>query len=135
MQAIEVYRSRFKPSAYLDQPYLMLGYNVCAAATDEEAVLLRSSALQSFVRLRTGNPGKLPPPVAGFEAQLGPAERHTIDQIGACSAVGSPSTVTARLREFIEATGTDELMVVSQIWSHEARRQSYQILAECAFNN
>ncbi len=133
MQAIEVYRTRFKPSAYLDKPYLMLGFNVCAADSDEEGVLLRSSALQSFVRLRTGNPGKLPPPRPGFETELTAADRYTVEQIGACSAVGSPETVTARLREFIEQTGADELMVVSQIYSHEARKRSYEILAECTF--
>lgn len=135
MQAIDVYRSRFKPSKYLDAPYLMLGYNVCAADTDEEAELLRSSALQSFVRLRTGNPGKLPPPVANYMDQLGPAERYTIEQIGACSAVGSPATVVAKLQEFLALTSADELMVVAQIHSHEARKRSYQLLAECIADN
>lgn len=135
MQAIEVYRTRFKPSEFLDKPYLMLGYNVCAADTDDEAVLLRSSALQSFVRLRTGNPGKLPPPRAGFESELTAADRYTIEQIGACSAVGSPGTITASMTRFIEQTGADELMVVSQIYSHEARKRSYEILADCVFNH
>jgi luciferase family oxidoreductase group 1 len=129
MQAIDVYRTRFRPSAYLDKPYLMLGYNVCAADTDEEAAWLRSSALQSFVRLRTGNPGRLPPPVADFEASLSAADRYLVDQIGACSAVGNPDTVRTRLIEFVAQTDADELMVVAQIYSHQARKRSYELLA------
>ncbi len=129
MQAIEVYRTRFRPSTYLDKPYLMLGFNVCAADTNEEAMLLRSSALQSFVRLRAGSPGKLPPPVADFESSLSAADRYMVDQIGVCSAVGNPDTVRGRLIEFIEQTGADELMVVAQIFSHTARKRSYELLS------
>ena len=129
MQAIEVYRTRFRPSAYLERPYLMLGYNVCAADSDEEGALLRSSALQSFVRLRTGNPGKLPPPIENFEASLSPEDRHMVEQIGACSAVGHPDTVRRRLSSFVAQTGADELMVVAQIHSHTARKRSYELLA------
>lgn len=135
MQAIDVYRTRFKASAYLDRPYLTLGYNVCAADTDAEATLLRSSALQSFVRLRTGQPGKLPPPRVNFEAELSGADRYTIEQIGACSAVGNKDSIIRRMRDFVATTGADELMVVSQIYSHEARRRSYQILADAVFNS
>jgi luciferase family oxidoreductase group 1 len=135
MQAIEVYRSRFKPSVYLDKPYLMLGFNACAADTDAEATLLRSSALQSFVRLRTGQPGKLPPPRENFEAELNAADRSTIEQIGACSAVGNKDIILRRVREFVTTTGADELMVVSQIYSHEARKRSYQILADAVLND
>ena len=63
--ALEIYRSRFQPSEYLDKPHVMLGVNVFAAPTDEEARLLFSSLQQAFVNLRTGRPGQLPPPVAG----------------------------------------------------------------------
>ncbi len=129
MQAIEVYRSRFRPSTFLDKPYLMLGFNVCAADTDQEAMLLRSSALQSFVRLRSGSPGKLPPPIADFESSLSPADRYMVDQIGVCSAVGDPATVRDRLIDFITQTGADELMVVAQIYSHTARKRSYELLS------
>ena len=129
MQAIEVYRSRFRPSTFLDKPYLMLGFNVCAADTDQEAMLLRSSALQSFVRLRSGSPGKLPPPIADFESSLSPADRYMVDQIGVCSAVGNPDTVRERLIDFITQTGADELMVVAQIYSHTARKRSYELLS------
>ncbi|MEZ5596188.1 MAG: LLM class flavin-dependent oxidoreductase [Pseudomonadales bacterium] len=129
-RALEVYRSRFQPSPMLERPYAMLGFNVCAADTEEEAVLLRSSALQSFVRLRTGNPGKLPPPIPGYLESLRADERYMVDQIGSCSAIGNAEQVAAGVREFVRTTGADELIVVSQIYSHAARRRSYEILAD-----
>ena len=132
MQAIEIYRSRFEPSEQLDESYLMLCFNVCAAASDEEAKLLRTSALQSFVRLRRGVPGQLPPPVEGYEAELSPAEKGTLEAIGKCSAVGSPETVREKLDEFLTRTGADELILSSQIYDHTARLHSYEVVAEAA---
>ncbi len=132
MQAIQVYRDRFEPSDQLDQPYVMLGFNVCAASTDEEARLLRTSALQSFVQLRRGAPGPLPPPVQGFEATLSPVERRMLDEVASCSAVGSPETVQREIESFIGRTGADELMIVSHIYDHAARLRSFEITAGVA---
>ena len=78
-QAMEIYRNRFEPSAQLDAPYVMLGYNICAADSAAEARLLRTSSLQSFVNLRRGRPGKLPPPVPDYEDSLAPAEMRSGD--------------------------------------------------------
>jgi luciferase family oxidoreductase group 1 len=130
LQAIDIYRRTFRPSEYLDKPYVMLGFNVCAAATDEEAQYLRSSSLQAILRLRTGNPGQLPPPVWGFEATLGPAERAMLAEFTVCSAVGGPATVAESLRAFADRTGADELMVATQVYDHGARLRSYELLAE-----
>ena len=129
MQAIEIYRAQFRPSDRLERPYVMLGFNVFAADTDEEAKLLFSSLQQAFVNLRTGRPGRLPPPVAGFEAQLGPAERAMIAQALSSSAVGSPHTVRHALESFISRTGADELIITSQIFDHAARLKSYALTA------
>jgi len=130
MSAIRVYRETFRPSERLAEPYVMLGYNVFAADTDEEARLLFSSVQQAFVNLRTGRPGKLPPPLAGYEAGLDASARSMIGQALACSAVGSAETVRRELNAFVGATGADELMVTSQIWDHAARVRSLEILAE-----
>jgi len=130
MQAIGIYRSTFRPSEYLDAPYVMLGFNVCAAATDEEARYLRSSSLQAVLRLRRGTPGQLPPPVRDFEATLGAAERALLAEFTVCSAVGGPETIANDLRAFAERTAADELMISSQIFDHEARLKSYQLLAD-----
>lgn len=128
-QAIEVYRTTFKPSEHLDEPYMMLGFNVCAAETDEEARYLRTSSLQSVVRLRHGNPGQLPPPIRDFEATLTPQDQHMIAQFTSCSAVGTADTVARGIAEFAARTGADELMIVSQIYDHAARLRSFEITA------
>jgi luciferase family oxidoreductase group 1 len=130
MSAIQVYRQTFRPSERLAQPYVMLGYNVFAAETDAQARLLFSSVQQAFVNLRTGRPGKLPPPVEGYEAGLSAGERGMIAQALSCSAVGSAETVRREVEAFAARTGADELMVTSQIWSHADRVRSLEILAE-----
>ncbi|QBE62704.1 LLM class flavin-dependent oxidoreductase [Pseudoduganella lutea] len=130
MQAVAFYRNNFKPSANLARPYVMLGYNVFAADTDEEAQLLATSMQQAFVNLRTGHPSKLPPPVAGYRATLGHAENAMLDSVLSCSAIGSPATVAAQLNAFIASTQPDELMVTSQIHDHRARLRSYEILGD-----
>lgn len=129
-QAMAIYRDRFEPSAQLSEPYLMLGYNVCAAATDEEAQLLRSSSLQSFINLRRGNPGQLPPPKADFEASLSPQEQQMLAELGRCAAVGSPASVKAQMEAFIAATEADELILVCSVFDQAARLKSYEIAAE-----
>jgi luciferase family oxidoreductase group 1 len=134
-QAIEVYRSTFKPSAQLQEPYLMLGFNVCAADTDEEARYLRTSSLQSVVRLRHGNPGQLPPPIKDFEDSLTPQDQQMVAQFTSCSAVGSADTVAQGMADFVARTGADELMIVSQIYDHSARLRSFEIAASVALPN
>jgi luciferase family oxidoreductase group 1 len=129
-QALELYRTGFRPSDQLDRPYVMLGVNVFAADTDEEARLLFTSLQQAFVNLRLGRPGRLPAPVAGYGDRLGPTERSILDQALACSVVGSSDTVRRGLEAFAADTGADELMVTSQIYDHHARLRSFEITAE-----
>jgi luciferase family oxidoreductase group 1 len=130
MQAIDIYRSTFRPSAQLDKPYVMLGFNVFAAETDEEAQYLATSMQQAFVNLRSGRPTRLQPPVAGYLEQIGPAERAMLDQVLSCSAIGSRDTVAAQLKDFVARTGADELMITSQVFEHAKRLRSYEITAE-----
>ena len=130
MQAITVYRSTFKPSAQLEKPYVMLGFNVFAADREDEARLLATSAQQAFVNLRSGNPKRLPPPMDGYLNRIDPRERALLDQILSCSAIGSRDIVKRKLEEFIEQTGADELMITSQIFDHAARLRSYEITAD-----
>lgn len=130
MQAIALYRSTFRPSAQLQKPYVMLGFNVFAADTDEEARFRATSMQQAFVNLRSGRPARLPPPVADYPDRIGPQERALLDQILSCSAIGSPETVAAQLKAFIARTDADELMITSQIFDHAARLRSYEITAQ-----
>ena len=130
MQAIEIYRTTFRPSARLDKPYVMLGFNVFGADTDDEAHFLSTSMQQAFVNLRSGRPGRLPPPVADYAQRIGAQERAMLDHVLARSAIGSPATVAQRLHTFIEETQADELMIASQMFDHGARLRSYEIAAQ-----
>jgi luciferase family oxidoreductase group 1 len=130
MEAIEVYRHRFEPSDQLNKPYVMLGYNVFAADSEEEAKLLATSMQQAFVNLRTGNAGQLPPPVPGYLESLPPSSRAMLDQVLSCSAIGTREQVGAEITRFVEMTGADELMITSQIFDHAARLRSYEITAD-----
>jgi luciferase family oxidoreductase group 1 len=131
-EAMQIYREKFEPSEQLQEPYVMLGYNVCAAETDEEANFLRTSSLQSFVNLRRGAPGKLPPPIADYESTLSGAEQAMLSQMSRCAAVGSPESVKQQIGAFIDETKVDELMVVSSVFDHQARLRSYEITADIA---
>ena len=128
--ALEIYRSRFQPSEQLDKPYVMLGLNVFAAPTDAEAKLLFTSLQQAFVNLRTGRPGRLPPPVEGYDQTLEPMAKTMLGQALSCAVVGSPETVRQGIDAFVRRTGADELMVTAQIFDHAARVRSFEILAE-----
>ncbi|KQR88039.1 LLM class flavin-dependent oxidoreductase [Sphingomonas sp. Leaf343] len=131
-QALAVYRRDFRPSAHLAKPYAMAGFNVFAADTEEEARLIATSQQQSFVRLRTGNPGQLPPPVAGYRDSLGPQGPAMLDTVLSCSAIGTPATVARGLAAFVERTGVDEVMVTSAIYDQTARKRSLTLTAEAA---
>ncbi|WP_106639958.1 LLM class flavin-dependent oxidoreductase [Allosphingosinicella vermicomposti] len=128
-EAVAIYRRDFKPSEQLDRPYVMLGYNVFAANTDEEAHFLASSMQQAFVALRTGQPTPLPRPVENYLETLPPQYRAMLDQVLSCTAIGSTDTIAARMRDFVDRTGADELMITSQIHDHKARLRSFEIAA------
>jgi alkanesulfonate monooxygenase SsuD/methylene tetrahydromethanopterin reductase-like flavin-dependent oxidoreductase (luciferase family) len=130
MDAVAIYRERFRPSERLATPRVMLGVNVFAAETDTEARRLFSSLQQAFLNLRSGRPGKLPPPVDGLDEQLDARARAMLDQALACSVVGGPETVRRGIAEFAARTGADELMATAQIHDHSARVRSFEILAD-----
>jgi luciferase family oxidoreductase group 1 len=130
LQAIEIYRARFRPSQQLERPYVMLGFNVFAADTDEQAHLLATSMQQAFVNLRSGRPGQLQPPVEGYASRLQPAEQALLAEVLSCTAIGGPDAVRKSLAAFIERTRPDELMITAMIFDHAARVRSYEIAAE-----
>jgi luciferase family oxidoreductase group 1 len=129
-QALAIYRQRFKPSPQLDRPYVMLGFNVFAADSDEGAHLLATSMYQAFVNLRLGRPTQLPAPVAGYLDALDPIERAMLDGVLSCSAIGTTGAVRDALRAFAQRTGADEIIVASMIHDHTARLRSYEIAAQ-----
>ena len=129
MPAIAIYRERFRPSGEHDTPQVMLGVNVVAAETDEEARFLATSGRQAFASLRRGMPTTLPPPSKEFEKEVVPFKGIRLEDVQSVSMVGSPATVRADLEEFVERTQADELIVVSHIYDHSARLRSYEFIA------
>jgi len=122
--AIATYRERFTPSEHLQAPYVMLGVNIVAADSDEEARFLASSGRQSFASLRAGRPIQLPPPSKEWAAnRTEPSDRSRV------SFVGSLETIRPEIDAFIRDTSADELMVVSHIYDHQARLKSYELAA------
>jgi luciferase family oxidoreductase group 1 len=130
MDAIALYRRLFKPSEHLAEPYVMLGVNVFAADSDEEARALASSAQQSFLNLRRGEPQPLPPPQPGFLDTLTTAEREELNRVLSASVVGSPDAVRRGLDAFIARTAADELMIAAHVYDHAARLRSFELTAQ-----
>ena len=130
LQALQAYRSAFKPSPQLNRPYAAAGVNVFIADTDAQARRLFTSAQQQFTNLFRGTRGRLQPPIDDIEAYWTPAEKTQASAMLTCSFVGSPETVRHGLNQFIEQTGVDELIVASAIYDHAARLRSYEILGD-----
>ncbi|GAA4642471.1 LLM class flavin-dependent oxidoreductase [Pontixanthobacter gangjinensis] len=128
--ALEIYRRDFRPSEALDKPHAMAAMTVIAADNDEEAEHIATSQLQAFVRLRTGTPGKLPPPVRGYRDSLPAPAKAMLAHIGQASAIGSPATVAASISAFIERTGADEIIVAGSTFDPEHRVRSLQMTRE-----
>lgn len=128
--ALELYRANFKPSATLDKPYVMLGINVFAADTDDEAQRLFTSLQQQFLNLIRGTPGQLPPPIESMEWEWAPHEKAYIDRTMRFSVVGAPETVRGGLEALIAETAPNEIMATAQIYDHAARLRSFELLAE-----
>jgi luciferase family oxidoreductase group 1 len=129
LEALDVYRRRFQPSAQLDRPYAMAGINVIAADTDAEARYLFTSLQQAFINLRRGAPGRLPPPIDDIDSYCSPVEKAMINDALSRSVAGSPETVERGIRSFLAETGVDELMLTANIYDHAARLRSFEIAA------
>jgi luciferase family oxidoreductase group 1 len=128
--ALGIYRERYRPSEKYPEPYAMPALSVVAADTDEEAKLLFSSQQQAFANLRSGRPGKLPPPKAGAFEEMDPALQHVVSQALSCSVVGSPETVKRGLEAFAKRTQARELIITGPAWSQEKRKRSFAIVAD-----
>ena len=131
LEALQLYQKRFKPSKQLQRPYTMVAANVIAADSDAEARRLFTSVQQSFLNLRRGMPGQLPPPVDDIGPYFGaPAERAMLDQTLLCSFVGTPQTIATGLQDFLHTTQADELIVTGHIYEHAARLHSFELISQ-----
>ncbi len=132
MQALDLYRSQYRPSTRHPKPHAMVGLNVIVADSDEQAQRLFTSLQQRFLGMQRGQRGPLPPPVDDMEARWTPAEKAGVARMLAESVVGSPVTVRAGLRATAERTGADEFIVASALHDFGARLRSYELLAQLA---
>ena len=135
MPALEIYRTRFRPTSIarepLERPYVMPGITIVTADTDHEARRLFTSHQQVFLALRRGRLGPVPPPVDPdrFDAELTPVERAELEHVFSSALVGSPSTVQRGLSGFMDRTAADEIIVSGQIYDHGARLRSFELIA------
>jgi luciferase family oxidoreductase group 1 len=132
LPALQIYRSRFKPSEQLDRPYAMVGVNVIAADTDREAKRLATTQEMSFVNMLRGTRGLSQPPIDDIETYWTPPEKARAMQMLARSVIGSPETVRAGLEALVAETAADELIIVSDVFDHAARLRSFELIAASA---
>jgi luciferase family oxidoreductase group 1 len=130
LTALSIYRDNFRPSQTLSEPRVMIGVNAFAADTDEEATRLFTSLQQAFVGLVRGRRGLLQPPVASMEGRWTAVERAQVERMTRISVVGSPESIRHGLEIVLDATDADELMLTGQIFDHNARLRSFEIVAD-----
>lgn len=129
-EALRLYRERFRPSAALARPYVMAALPVYAADTDAEAARLFTSLQQSFLQLRRGHPGPLPPPVDDMAALWSQLEAQLVNHAFREAVVGSPEDVRRGLAAFLRRTQADELMISASIYAQPARLRSLELIAQ-----
>ncbi len=126
-EALALYRRDFQPSEACEKPHVMAAMTVIAADSDERAEFVASSQLQAFVRLRTGNPGKLPPPVRDYRSSLPAPAQAMLAHIGQASAIGSPQSIRTAITDFIERTGADEIILAGSTYDPTDRTRSLEL--------
>ena len=129
-QAINAYREQFRPSAYLDKPYVMLAANLLLADDDATAHYHFTSAQQSFVRLRRGETGQMPKPTHDMDSIWSAAEKMMVDSALSVSFIGSVETVKPKLAAFFATYQPDELIVTANIYDQAARLRSLELVSE-----
>jgi luciferase family oxidoreductase group 1 len=130
--AVRIYRERFRSAGGLTSPYVILGVNIVAADSDDEARWLASSGRQAVASLRAGRPIPLPPPSREWEKEVVAFDASAFETLQSISMVGAPETIRSGLRAFTERMQPDEVIVVSHIYDHAARLRSYELVAQAA---
>jgi luciferase family oxidoreductase group 1 len=129
MEAIKVYRETFRPSDFLKKPYVLLAVQVVAADDEKEAQRLATSMYQKFLLLTRGQPAPIQPPVENLDSLWTANERRSVEEQLFTSIIGDPTGVKQQLQDFIQKTGANEIMAHTEIYDHQARLRSYEILA------
>ena len=130
LPALDIYRTRFKPSEQLDRPYTVAGINVIAADTEAEAKRLATTQQMSFADIFSGRRGLSRPPIDDIETYWSSHEKAQAARMLERSVVGSAHTIRTGLQAFVAETGVDEVMIVSDVYDHQARLRSVELIAE-----
>ena len=130
--ALEIYRSRFKPSEQLGRPYAIVGVNIVAAESDDKARRLATTQQMSFTNIFRGARGLSQPPIDDIETYWTPMEKAQAKRMLARSIIGSPDTVRKGIGALVEETGADELILVSDVYEHSERLRSIELIAKAA---
>lgn len=128
--AMNIYRENFRPSQFLQKPYLMACVNVIAADTDEEANKLATSLYQMFIGIITGQRKRLQPPVENMDAIWTDYEKEAANQMLAFSFIGGPKKIKNDISDFLKKTSINEIMVISNIYDQKAKLHSYELFAD-----
>jgi luciferase family oxidoreductase group 1 len=132
MQAIDVYRSTFKPSAVLKSPYVMVGVQVIAADTDERAEFLATTNYQRFLGIIRNQRVSLQPPVKNMDQIWSPMEKELVRSKLRTSVIGGANKIKQGLEALVQETGANELMIMSDAYNPADRKRSYEITATAA---
>lgn len=132
LQALEIYRARFRPSAQLAKSHAMVGVNIIAAESDAEAQRLFTTQQMSFTSILRGDRGLSKPPIDNIDDYWTPIEKAQAHGFLARAIVGSPDTVKRGMADLIAETGADELIIVSDVFDHDLRKRSYAMIAQAA---
>lgn len=132
LHAVRLYRAEFKPSRHLNKPKVMIGVAAVAAETDDHAEYLATSLHQRLLTLIRGNLKPSPPPVRSMQGLWSPNEEQAVRQMTSTMVVGSPARIEAGLRQLIERTGADELIITSDLYTHDDRLRSFDLIARFA---
>ncbi|MFD1817137.1 luciferase family oxidoreductase, group 1 [Pseudarcicella hirudinis] len=128
--ALQIYRNQFEPSEFLSKPYFMMGLGASVADTKEEAAFHFTSVQRQFTYIRRGSAGQIPPPVKSMDSYWTPMERFGVDQALQYAIVGDKEYAKMQLQQIMEDIEPDEIIITSQIFDHQARLRSYEILAD-----
>jgi len=131
LRALDIYRTRFKPSAQLAEPYAVVGVNIIAADSEPEARRLATTQQMSFADLLRGARSLSRPPIDDIDSYWTQGEKEHAQHMLARTLVGTPDTIRAGIEALEAETGADELMVVSDIYDPEARLRSIELTASC----
>ena len=127
LQALQVYRTQFQPSAQCPRPYALAVANVVVADTDAQAQRLFTSLQQQFLHLYRGMPKRIQPPRDTLDGEWSPMEKAGVDHTLSYACVGAPATVREKLAVFLERTQVDELMVTASLYDHHSRLRSFEL--------